>query len=272
MDQSNLEKTLESAKTWQRLLCQAFQNTTIETGQSGYSSLLDIRRFIYLSLQVSGIENRSPFSIWQLVKIRMDSNGKPQQVREHCINAVLNMSKPAFCLLSSNSNFVYLTILLSLVTLITPITANTLNSQKTAQSVLQVDSLPWQDIDDEIISLPIISDYVTAAYTYHVGEQDKKLNSLNATSWILDQKDSSYGLQLLSVSNKKNLIKFCKKHNICEQSAFYSTQVKGKKLVRLIYGSYPNHKAAKLAKAKLSVRLKGNSPWARSFKNIKSEL
>ena len=268
----NTENTIESAKTWQKLLCQAFQNTTIETGKSGISSLLQIRRFIYLSLQVTGIENRSPFSVWQLLKIRIDSNGEPQQVREHCINAVLNMSKPSFCLLSSNSYFVYLTIILSLVTLITPITANTLNSQKTSLSVLTVTSLPWQDLEDDIISLPITSDYLTAPSTYYGNEQHKKLNKLNATSWILDQKDSSYGLQLLSVSKKSNLIKFCKKHNICEQSAFYSTQVKGKKLIRLIYGSYPNHKAAKQAKANLSARLQGNSAWARSYKNIKSEL
>ena len=268
----NTENTFESAKTWQKLLCQAFESTTIKTGKTGISSLLDIRRFIYQSLQVSGIENRSPFSVWQLLKIRIDSNGKPQQVRDYCINAVLNMSKPSFCLLSSNAYFISLTIVLSLVTLITPITANTVDSAENSLSVLKVVSLPWQDIEDEIISLPIASDYLIAASAYQASEQDKKLDTLNATAWILDQKDSSYGLQLLSVSNKSNLITFCEKHNICAESAFYSTQVNDKKLVRLIYGSYPDHKAAKLAKTQLSARLKGLSPWARSFKNIKNEL
>lgn len=268
MHQAN---TFESAKTWQKLLCQAFQLTTIETGKSGSSSLLNIRQFIYHSLKISGIENRSPFSIWQLIQIRLKSSGKPKLVRELCINAVLNMSKPTFCLLSSSS-YVFLTFTLSLVTLITPITANTFKSLHTSQSILTIPSFPWQDIESRIISLPLTNDYLTAPTIYLFSEQDKKLNKLNASSWILDQKNSSYGLQLLSVSNKSNLVKFCKKHKICDKSAFYSTLVNGKRLVRLIYGSYPNHKAAKLAKANLSDSLKAVSPWARSFEKIKSEL
>ena len=156
--------------------------------------------------------------------------------------------------------------------LLTPIAANTFMPQKPSLSILKVAYLPWQDIESDIISLPLTSDYLTAATFHKPVEEDKQPGSLNASAWILEQKDSSYGLQLLSVSNKANLVKFCEKHDICEQSAFYSTQVNGKTLVRLIYGSYSNHKAAKLAKSKLSVALKSVSPWARSFKTIKNEL
>lgn len=261
-----------SPTTWQKLLCQSFKDTKIKTSQTGGCSLFNIRHYIYLSLQNSGIENRSPFSLWQLIKIRIDSKGNPQQVQDLCINLVLNMQKPSFSLPSSNSYFVLLTIILSLVTLLTPITATTFKFQKYSHSILKITTIPWQDVESETISLPLTSDYLTAAIVYEATAEDKQLATINGASWILDQRDSAYSLQVLSVSNKNNLMQFCKKHDICSESAFYTTLVKGKKLVRLIYGSYPSHKSAKLAKSELSANLKGISPWARSFKQIKNEL
>ena len=268
----NLENTVKSPGAWQKLLCQAFKDTRITTSKNGTCKLYHVRHFVYQSLHYSGIENRSPFSLLQLIRISINSKGNPQHVRKLCIDSVLHMQKPSFCLLSSNYYLLLASVVLSLFTLLTPITATTFKSQPVTQSILKIKTIPWGDIESEIISLPLNSDYLVAATPFELSKEEKQLAALNASSWILDQQSSAYSLQLLSVSNKSNLIKFCNQHDICDKSAFYTTRVNGKKMVKLIYGSYPNHQAAKLAKVKLSATLKDVSPWARSFKQIKNEL
>ena len=268
----NQKSTVNPPKAWQKLLCQAFRDTPIETRQKWGCKLITIRHFVYQSLQNSGIENRSPFSFLELIKISRKSKGKPQQIRKLCINSVLNMDTPSFCLLSSSSYFAILTLTLTLVTLLTPITATTFKAQQTSNSILKIHTLPWNDIEDGIISLPFSSDYLLAASADKTTKDEKQQGTMNGASWILDQQDTAYGLQVLSISNKSNLLQFCKKYDICDDSAFYTTQVSGKTLMRLIYGTFPNHKLAKLAKSRLPADLKKLSPWARSFKQIKNEL
>ncbi len=268
----NQKPTVNPPKAWQKLLCQAFIDTPIENQKARVCSLFTIRHFVYQSLQNSGIENRSPFSFLELIKISKKSKGEPQQIRKLCINSVLNMDTPSFCLLSSSSYFAILTLTLTLVTLLTPITATTFKAQQTSSSILKIHTLPWHDIENDIISLPISSDYLLAASADKTTKEEKQQGTMNGASWILDQQDSAYGLQVLSISNKSNLLQFCKKHDICDDSAFYTTVTNGKTLMRLIYGTFPNHKLAKLAKSKLPAELKKLSPWARSFKQIKNEL
>ncbi|MBT4860289.1 MAG: hypothetical protein HON46_05735, partial [Gammaproteobacteria bacterium] len=118
----NQKPTVNPPKAWQKLLCQAFIDTPIENQKARVCSLFTIRHFVYQSLQNSGIENRSPFSFRELIKISRKSKGEPQQIRKLCINSVLNMDTPSFCLLSSSFYFAILTLTLTLVTLLTPIT------------------------------------------------------------------------------------------------------------------------------------------------------
>ncbi len=269
---TNNKSTIKPPEAWQKLLCQSFRDTAIEPQKTGGCGLLTIRKFVYQSLQNSGIENRSPFSFRDLIRIRKQSKGNPQLVRSLCIESVLSMDSPSFCLLSSNAYFAILIIVLSLFTLLKPITATTFKPQQTSDSILKINIQPWADIEKEIISLPFNSDYLEAANTYKITAKEKQLEIINGAAWILDQHNSAYSLQVLSVSNKDNLLKFCKKHNICSESAFYTTQKNGKSLMRLIYGSFPSHYSAKLAKSKLPAALQKLSPWARSFKHIKSEL
>ena len=266
------KNTLKPPEAWQKLLCQSFKDTVIEPQKTGSCSLLTIRQYVYQSLQNSGIENRSPFSFLDLIRIREQSKGNPQLVRSLCITSVVNMNSPSFCLLSSNTYFAILIIALSLFTLLQPITATTFKPQQISDSILKINIQPWPDIEKDIVSLPFSSDYLEAASIIKITAEEKQLHAINGAAWILSQQNSAYGLQVLSISNKDNLLQFCKKHNICSESAFYSTQVNGKSLMRLIYGSYPNHDSAKLAKSKLPAALQKLSPWARSFKQIKSEL
>lgn len=254
------------------MLCKAFQDTQITTNRKGICNLLNTHQFIYRSLQNAGIQNRSPFSIRQLIEIWYSSKGNPEQLRTCCIDSVNNMQKPAFGFSSTAVFSVFAAISLSLLILLTPKTATTSKSTLKTNSILEVKTLPWHDIEIESPSLPLTSDYLIAAYQPEIAPEEKQLESIAATPWIMKQPDSSYALQLLSVSKTSNLINFCKKHNICEQSALYTTEVNGKQLVRLIYGSYTNHKAAKIAKNNLPDSLKGIKSWARSFRQIKTEL
>ncbi len=268
----NRENTVSSPQAWQKLLCQAFQDTKITTQPNGLCKLYHVHHFIYLSLHHSGIENRSPFSLLQLIKIRLQSKGKPEEIKQLCIDTLLHMHKPAFNLLSSNYYLVTASLIISLFTLLTPITANTFKYQKGNQSILKTMTIPWMDLESDILTLPDTTDYLLAAAPLKLTKEQKQLEKLNTAAWIMNQKSTAYSLQLLSVANETNLIKFCEQYEICNNSAFYRTQTKGKKLIKLIYGSYPNHMAAKQAKEKLIATLKNVSPWARSFKQIKDEL
>ena len=284
-------------KAWQKLLCEAFDHSEIRTNRKGITNLLNIRRFVYSALHDAGIENRSPFSFWQLVKIRYKSQGLPQQVRAQCRNTVLNMHKPSFCLLSSSTEFLLVAAPLCMLILLTPTTATLLKPQSTKPSVFQEAASPWEDqkiaemslpsgrdqpapltITPESDSLPsVLIPALDASLPDLIPAPDTKdptimPEGLQGADWIRNQTDSAYALQLLSVTDESNLLTFCKRHNICQQSAFYRTQVKGKTMVRLIYGSFPNHQSAKLAKAELPDSLKNARPWARPFKQIKNEL
>lgn len=266
------ESLHEHPLAWKKLLCQAFRDTTVPTSPVGRCNLLQIRQFVNQSLQHAGILNRSPFSIRQLIKIRIKSTGNPQQVKKKCIEAVLYMQKPSFCLLSSSFYIFLASVILSLITLLTPITATTFKSQHNRPSLLKITTIPWQDIEQDVMTLPESSDYVLAANPYRLTKQQQQLDKMNAAAWILEQNNSAYSLQLLSVADPSNVLEFCHQYGICDKTALYSTSKNGNKLTKLIYGSFANHQAAKIAKAKLSTRLKGVSPWARSFQQIKNEL
>lgn len=259
--------------TWKKLLIQAFKETRIPTNLKGHSGFLNIQKYIYLSLQNAGIENRSPFTYRQLISIRQASSGIPEKVRDLCIQTVQAMQNPASGFSSTNIVGEITVILMSLSLLLIPQTATTSRAAINGSSILVIKSLPVEDIDKTVMHLPLSSDYLSAASLYvDISPIQETVSGLFGSQWIKNQKDSSYSLQLLSASNSNNLLQFCRQHNICEKSAQYETDVNGKRLTRLLYGVYPDHKAAKLAKSQLPASLKKIVPWARQFKQIKREL
>ncbi|MDJ0832243.1 MAG: SPOR domain-containing protein [Gammaproteobacteria bacterium] len=269
--------------TWQQLLSQAFRQTDPGDFPHNMLGLWHLHRYVYRVLQNAGIENRSPFSLLQLYSIHKLAQGNPQHVRQLCIDTVASMSKP----IGRFHATVYLPFALLLVLLafiMLPKTATTFPSSVKQHSVMQDVSprqptMPERDHDSLELVLPSASDYLTAASLYLEPEPEPAAVAAVisekgpfGTAWIKQQPDRSYSLQMFSASNIDNLQKFCQQHQICDQSAWYPSEVNGKKLYRLLYGVYRNHQAAKIAKAQLPESLQNASPWARQFKQIKTEL
>lgn len=259
--------------TWKKLLIQAFNKTAVITNQRGKCGIFNIRKYIYLALENAGIENRSPISLKQLVEVRVESKGHPEQVHEACIRMIEHMQKPALGFNTQNHLAEIFGAVLVLIIIVTPQTATTFRAPSNGLSILKQVIQPVEDIDWKTVNLPIHTDYLNIAGPVKVTpEVHRDASGLADKSWILQQKDSAYSLQILSASNSDSLQTFCKKHDICQQSAFYQTQVNGKPLSRMLYGIYTNHKAARAAKEKLPEELKKLAPWARKLSQIKQEI
>jgi len=259
--------------TWKKLLLQAFAQTDVPTNSRGRSGLLQVYRFIYRSLQHAGIENRSPFNLLQIIHLRLQAKGDPLRVKVLCADALHSMQKPSFGFSPATGLLFSLTAVIMLSMLVSPRTANTYRTPIRGDTLLQYQIQPLPDLDALTVRLPISSDYQLDSYSplADIGYRSKQQN-LSGEEWIQQQVDSAYALQLLSASDPTNLEAFCQQHKICAKSAFYRTSIKGKTLYRLLYGVYPNHKAAKTARLQLSATLQKQSPWARQFRQIKQEI
>ena len=260
--------------TWQTLLRKALEENPIETGPNGRCGFWGIRRYLFTSLQKAGIENRPPFNLWQVLTITFKSKGQPLAIRHLCLELLAQMQGPNA---RYDNNYLtdFLIILgISSSLLIAPKIATTFKAPTAEQPILIENLFPQADLDSLTQHLALTSDYLDAPSLYLTPEElhtTTKQGLRNAT-WITTRDDSAYSLQLLSASNKDNLLIFCEKHKICDKTAFYESTVKGKTLYRLLYGDFRNHQTAKLAKTTLPPALQKLSPWARSFAQIKREL
>ena len=259
----------DQAPAWKTLLAQALQTTRIPPRRSGLPGLLEARRYIYRALQNAGIENRSPFSLWQIFQIQIKSNGEPERIRQYSIEALSALQSPS---LSFNHRAPLIIKILAasglLITLL-PQTATTYLAPPVNKSILKIATLPWPDQETERSEWPLQSDYQLAAFEPAVIQPADSMTSLADASWIKQQRDSAYTLQLLSVSDPAHLQPFCRQYKICDHAAIYTSQLNGKSITRLLYGNYRNHQAAKQAKTRLP---KGLSGWARQFGQIKQSL
>jgi len=260
---------MHATQSWQKLIIQAFDEIKAPADRCG---LLCLYSYIYQALNHAGIANRSPFNCWQILRIHLQAKGNGTVMRTLCQQALLQMDKPKPGFYSNSLLSEYLAVSLLLIALI-PQTATTFRSPLNSVSILQLKPQPMEDLDSFNMSLPYHSDYQFAANQFLdqpvIYERD---HGLFGRDWIRHQQDRHYSLQLISTSNPDNLIAFCEKHNICSDSAYYASRVKGKHVYRLVYGCFDSHQAALLAKAKLSASLQQLKPWARQFKQIKSEL
>jgi hypothetical protein len=255
--------------SWKKLLAQALQTTSIPTRRSGACRLLETRRYIYRSLQNAGIENRSPFSLWQIAQIQWRSKGQPEQIKQLCTDSLSHLQAPTTSFSHRAPLFIKILAASIFTASLLPQTATTYLTAQPKLSILKMKILPWGDQDQERTELPLLSDYQSAAFEPQIELPADTLEALAGAGWIVQQSDSAYTLQLLSVSDKSNLQQFCHQYKICDHAAIYTTHINGKAITRLLYGNYRNHKAAKLAKTRLPQGLAG---WARQFSQIKTEL
>ena len=266
--------TPKPLKTWQVLLIQAFKETPFTSSRNKRCGVINLHRFVYLSLCSTGIENRSPFSIGQLLKIRIKAGTEPEKLRQACIDYVSTMQKPVPGFHSSALIMGLVAAGISLVFLLTPQTATTFRTLTNGTSILNQTPEPVPDIDAGIALLALTSDYSMPAESiaFLKPADATEHTSLAGKDWIRQQPDSAYSLQLIAASDIKLVEQYCKKFKLCGQSAIYQTQVNGKTVLRLLYGVFSDYQSVKIAQSKLPLELQQTRPWARQFKGVKQEL
>lgn len=259
-------------QSWQKLINQALLNTAIESSRKNNCSPLNIYEYIHSAFNNAGIENRPPISWRQIFSIWIQSKGDALKIRALCIQAISEMQKPGLGFHPNTQIAGFLSLLL-LIFIILPQTANTFRASISQTSILQIKPQPMDDIDKGKIDFPTSSDYLYAANQF----MDRPVlyarnHGILGSDWIRHQEDETYSLQLISTSSLDTLVDFCNKHGICEKSAWYHNQLGGKDYYRLLYGTFPSNRAAQQALAKLPMPLLQLKPWARKFKQIKSEI
>ena len=90
-------------------------------------------------------------------------------------------------------------------------------------------------------------------------------SNIRREDWVMQQPAETYTLQLSSLLNEKDLIRFIQKNQLVENAAYIEVIIKGKTRYNALYGSYPTYAQAKDAISTLPVSLGKNKPWIRNF-------
>lgn len=92
-------------------------------------------------------------------------------------------------------------------------------------------------------------------------------------SWLLDQPEESFSLQLLGSRNEKSIAEYIRSHKLDErQSAYYRGFYRGDYWYVLMYGIYPTKKAALEGRDRLPAKVRKLKPWPRSLKSVHTAI
>ncbi len=263
---------MDAPQSWQKLIILALTDTDVNANRSNKCSPICIYEYLYRALNLAGINNRPPFGWYRIFSIWWQARGDAEQIKRLCIQAVQRMQKPDSGF-KPNPQLAELLSLALIAVILLPQIANTFIDTPNQQSILHFIPQPVEDIDSVEVTLPSTTDYTHAANQFLAKpvlfDRDQ---GLLGTQWIRSQQDSAYSLQVISTSTRQAVFDFCKEHNICQKSAYYQSQIKGKTYFRLLYGNFNNHRAAQQALAELPAKLQQLQPWPRKFSQIKSEI
>ena len=84
-------------------------------------------------------------------------------------------------------------------------------------------------------------------------------------AWLLSQPADSYTLQIGSVTNERDIIKFIRENHLEQQAAYIKVEIKGVTRYNAVLGSYSDYSAANAAIKSLPAQLRNVKPWVRNF-------
>ncbi len=97
-------------------------------------------------------------------------------------------------------------------------------------------------------------------------------SQIKQESWISQQPDSAYTVQLFSSYEQQAIERFVQKYALQGNIARFVSQRDGKTWFSLIYGSFATKPAAEKAVSGLNPQLRKTKPWIRTFASIKLQL
>lgn len=99
-----------------------------------------------------------------------------------------------------------------------------------------------------------------------------KSAAIRGREWLLAQSPAKYTLQLMGGRDSESLKRFVRRHHLEGKVAVYRTRYRGGPWYVLLYGIYPNHDAAVVARKDLSKAVRGASPWPRSLSSVQAQI
>ncbi len=91
-------------------------------------------------------------------------------------------------------------------------------------------------------------------------------------SWLTQQPNSNWTLQLLGAREPETLLKFARRHRLSSQTAWYKTWLKSKPYYVLVHGSFSSRDQARNAIGRLSPALQANKPWVKSMRSVQQAI
>ena len=95
---------------------------------------------------------------------------------------------------------------------------------------------------------------------------------INSEAWLLLQNPGAYTLQLAGLGDRAGVPRMVELYKLPGPFAYYRTTRSGAPWYPVLYGVYPNHKAALAARDKLAASHGIKGAWARSFGSIQREI
>ena len=93
-------------------------------------------------------------------------------------------------------------------------------------------------------------------------------------NWLLSQDGSKYTVQVVGVSSEETMLDFIERNKVLKLNkiAYYESTFRGKPWFQLLYGIYPDKRAARLAADKLPDNIRQAGPWIRRIASIQKVI
>jgi len=93
----------------------------------------------------------------------------------------------------------------------------------------------------------------------------ESFTGIKREEWVIKQHPKTYTLQLSSVVNEEDIIKFIKDNKLDNDSAYIEVEINGVTRFTAIYGVFDTYEQAQNAIKKLPGNLQQDNPWVRNF-------
>jgi septal ring-binding cell division protein DamX len=92
-------------------------------------------------------------------------------------------------------------------------------------------------------------------------------------SWLLEQPETFFSLQLVGSRNEKSIADYIRRHKLDErQAAYYRGHYRGAAWYVLLYGVYPTKTAAVEGRDTLPAKIRKAKPWLRSLESVHASI
>ncbi len=109
----------------------------------------------------------------------------------------------------------------------------------------------------------------TVAAAAGVRTKSTRAAAVHGPDWFSTLDPTAYAIQLVTFKTRKEAERYIRKNGIGREAAFLETRHRGRPLFLVVYGVYPDRKAAVRAAAALPKALRRYEPWVRRVETLR---